>query len=263
MILNDKIKDKLPINRLDNICVIADFDRTLTSPKSKNSWSVTDYGERFPDAYSKEAVDLFNYYRPIEMSEDVEYSYKLKMVEEWFSKRIGLFEKYKISKDVFDEVVSNLNLIKFRPKTKEFIEFLHNKNIPLIIFSAGLGNIIESFLDFNNCNFDNVYICSNKIVFVNGIASRADNTFIHSYNKNEAYLPNDIKEIIINKSNIILLGDQLGDLDMVDERNHEFVITVGFTTIDSSKELLSPYFDIVCEDNDTYDDLKNILFNES
>ena len=131
---------------------------------------------------------------------------------------------------------------------KEFIEFLHNNNVPFIILSAGVGNLIESFLEYNNCNYDNVYICANKIIFKDGLSVGVEKKIIHSYNKNEVSL---------------LLGDQVGDLDMVDKKNHDFVATIGLTTLDSSRELLSSYYDIVCEDSDNYFDIKELLFNSN
>ena len=137
---------------------------------------------------------------------------------------------------------------------------MHKNNIPLIIISAGIGNFIETFLKMNDCYYDNIYISSNKIIFKDGIAIGVDKNIIHSLNKNEVSLPSNISDKLSNRNNVILLGDQVSDLNMVDKEMHSQVISVGFPAGESI-EILKNNFDIVCGENDTYDTVKNILFN--
>ena len=263
MIINPKVKKELPLNDYDNIYVVTDFDRTITNGSSKTSWSILAGSNLVPERYIKERQELYDIYRPIEIADDIDYDYKLKMMKEWFQKHIELFVKYKISKQVFDEAATNLRIMEFRPYAKEFIEFLHKNNIPLIIISAGIGNFIESFLEHNNCNYDNIYISSNKIIFKDNIASGVDKNIIHSFNKNEVSLPENILSKIKNRDNVILLGDQVSDLNMVNKNNHNKVITVGFLTPDAKIEPMISNFDIVCEEQDNYQNLKEVLFTSN
>ena len=154
------------------------------------------------------------------------------------------------------------NLMYFRSGAIEFIEFLHKNNIPLIIISAGIGNIIENFLKINNCLFDNIHVISNKIVFNNGIATGVDNKIIHSLNKNETSLTQDILNKINNRKDVILLGDQIGDLLMVDKNTDKELLTIGFLNDDTKDNLdiMNNGFDIVCDTDDTYIDILNLLF---
>ena len=181
---------------------MADFDRTIMSGSSKTSWSILANSDLVPKTYVSERQTLYDYYRSIEVSDIVDYSYILQTMKEWFQKHIKLFVKYKISKQVFEEAATNLRIMEFRPYAREFIEFLHKNNIPIIIISAGIGKFIESFLEHNNCNFDNAYISSNRIIFKDGIAVGVGVNIIHSFNKNEVSLPNDILEKI---KNVIIL----------------------------------------------------------
>lgn len=260
MIVNPKVKEYLPFDNLDNIYIVTDFDRTITNGSSKTSWSILANSDLVPKTYVSERNELYDYYRPIEVSDSVDYEYKQAMMSEWFKKHIELFVKYKISKDVFDTAATNLRIMEFRPYAREFIEFLHNNEVPLIIISAGIGNFIESFLEKNNCNFDNVYVISNKILFENGIATGVGKNIIHSFNKNEASIPNSIFEKIKNRKNVIILGDQVSDLNMVNKNDHDLVVSVGFIANDSSKEVLQSHFDIVCEEDNNYEDVKKVLF---
>ena len=261
MVINSEIKNRIPISNLDDLYVVADFDRTITNGNSHTSWSILSKSNLVPKSYITDRQILYDFYRPIEISDTVDYSYKLKMMKEWFQKHIELFVKYKLSQDIFEEAATNLRVMEFRPFAKEFIGFLHENKIPLIIISAGIGNFIDSFLEHNNCYFDNIYVSSNKIIFENGIAVGVGENIIHSFNKNEVSLPNNILNKIKNRNNVILLGDQVSDLNMVNKANHNSVISVGFLVEDSSLDTLTSNFDIVCENSDNYNDVKSLLFN--
>ena len=50
-----------------------------------------------------------------------------------------------------------------RKGVKEFLKYTYQNNIPVIIISAGITDIIENFLKANNCLYDNVHIILNKI----------------------------------------------------------------------------------------------------
>lgn len=262
MFIKDNIKSLFPIRDLSNIYVVADFDRTITKGNSKTSWSILSDSPYVPKEYVKDRQDLYNYYRPIELNESMDINLKSNFMKEWFQKHISLFVKYKISKDIFKNAASDLRIMEFRPGAKEFIEFLNQNKIPLIIISAGIGNFIETFLELNNCYFDNVYVSSNKIIFKNNIAVGVEDNIIHSLNKNEVSLPQNIKEKLNNRKKVILLGDQISDLRMVDKSKHDIVYTTCFLTDEGKDniEKIKSKFDIVCEFEDNYFDLKEKLF---
>ena len=97
-------------------------------------------------------------------------------------------------------------------------------------------------------------------MFKNGIAVGVENNIIHSLNKNEVSLPTTILEKLKNRDKVILLGDQVSDLNMVDKKNHNLVVSVGFLTSKEQSKTMTSNYDIVCEENDGYDKLKEILF---
>ena len=67
-------------------------------------------------------------------------------MDEWCKTHINLFYEYGITERAINIVIEK-NLLKFREGAKEYIEFLHKNNIPLIIVSAGIGDIIKGFLE--------------------------------------------------------------------------------------------------------------------
>lgn len=260
MIIKEDIKALLPIKDLNNIYVVADFDRTLTDENSQTSWAIMCQSKFVPPSYSEERHALYKIYRPIEIDETIDSETKMKAMKEWYEKHISLFIKYKMTEEIFNQTAADSNIMDFRPGAKEFIEFLHTNKIPLIIISAGVGNFIEEFLKRNNCYFDNVYVCSNTILFKNGVANGVGQNVIHSLNKNEVSLPPNILERLKNRNQVILLGDQVSDLRMVNKNTHHSVLTVGLYSFDYDINNLINNFDIVCEQNENYNDLKNLLF---
>ena len=58
MIIKEKIKNSLPIKYLDDIYVVADFDRTITNGNSKTSWSILANSDLVPKIYKQESVKL-------------------------------------------------------------------------------------------------------------------------------------------------------------------------------------------------------------
>lgn len=260
MLIKEEIKKYLPIKDLTKIYVVTDFDRTLTQGNSKTSWSILANSNLVPKNYISDRQRYYDKYRPIEIDETLPFSYRNEMMTEWWKKHIELFIKYHITEEVFTTAARDLRVMEFRKGAKEFLTFLHENNIPIIIISAGIGNFIETFLRENNCYYDNIYVSSNKIIFEDGIAIGVEKNIIHSLNKNEVSLPQEIKKQIINKSEVILLGDQTSDLNMVDASIHERVTTIGFVTNEISASTLQKSYDIVCEEQDDYFALKQLLF---
>ena len=260
MIINDKCKSIIPFKHLNNIYVVADFDRTLTAGTSSTSWFILSKIKSIPKTYVQERQELYDYYRPIEVDDKIDYAYKMEKMIEWYHKHISLFVKYKLTQETFDKAVTDAEVVKFRPGAKEFMKFLNDNNIPLIIISAGVGNVIEAFLNYNNCYYDNIYVVSNMITFENGVASGVASNIVHNFNKNEVVLPEPFKERLKNRTGVLLLGDQVSDLNMVDKSIHEFVVTAGFHVEDYPAEEMIANYDIYCEKGEGYDDLKKVLF---
>ncbi len=260
MIVNNNIKENLPID-WNSFYVVADFDGTITTDASMTSWSILSKSPKVPKEYVADRNEYYNHYRPIEIDESLDLEEKKRLMKEWYQKHIELFIKYKIKEDLFIEAAKDIRVMNFRPGAKEFIDFLHEHNIPLIIISAGIGNFIECFLLNNNCYYDNIYISSNKILFDNKIANGVGQNIIHSLNKNEVSLPNEIKATLKNRSNVLLLGNLKGDLLMVDKEKHNKVITVCFQE-EETRPFVNEYkklFDIIVEENEDYYTLKKVL----
>jgi len=144
---------------------------------------------------------------------------------------------------------------------------LYNHNIPILIFSASIGNLIEEFLKNKSILTPNVYILSNTFVFdEQGYAVKYKNQIIHSLNKSETDLT-DSKyiNIIKQRNNAIVLGDKLSDVHMVNKLRTDTVIFIGFLNSDVFEKLeeYKKVYDIIITNDSSmkyvYDLLNEII----
>jgi len=146
----------------------------------------------------------------------------------------------------------------FRDGTKEFLINMYNRNIPVIIISAGIGNFIEKFLKDNDCYFNNIYLISNFLKFEEGKLVGFIDSVIHSFNKNLVNIPNNVKQIIENRNNILLLGDSLSDISMANGIDKKNIFSIGFLedNIVNNLKHFQETFDIVATENSSLNDIK-------
>jgi len=122
--------------------------------------------------------------------------------------------------------------------------------VPLLIFSAGIGNVIKEFLDTNHLNTPNVHVVANFFEFgEDGKASKYNHTVIHTFNKNEGIVKSkEYDNQIEQRKNVIVLGDTIADTGMSKGINHEVILKIGF--LNGRTEQLNEFkeeYDIVIE----------------
>ncbi|KAL0844531.1 hypothetical protein Bca101_017777 [Brassica carinata] len=246
--------------------VIADFDGTLTryrvnGIRGQSSHGILQQGNADYDA-KREA--LYEHYHPLEFSPVIPLEEKTKLMEEWWSKTHNLLIEGGLTHNAIKESVANSS-IAFRDGVVELFEFLEEKEIPVLIFSAGLADVIEEVLRQKlHRTFKNVKIVSNRMVFDDdGRLVSFRGKLIHVLNKNEHALDmaaplhdrlgvdngeyDEENAYVKQRRNVLLLGDHLGDLRMSDGLNYETRIAIGFLNdnVDKSLESYRKAFDIV------------------
>ncbi|OVA07189.1 Pyrimidine 5'-nucleotidase [Macleaya cordata] len=245
--------------------VIADFDATLTRYWINGSRGNSNHGllQQENPEYDVKRQELFDYYHPLEFSPTIPIEEKTKLMEEWWEKTHGLLIEGGVTYDAIKKSVANAN-IAFREGVVELFEFLEEKGVPVLIFSAGLADIIEEVLRQKlHRSFKNVKIVSNRMVFDDeGRLVSFKGKTIHVLNKNEHALnmaepvhdqlgdidgPTEDNAAVKKRTNVLLLGDHIGDLRMSDGLNYENRISVGFLNdnIDKSLDSYRKAFDVV------------------
>ncbi|XP_020222999.1 7-methylguanosine phosphate-specific 5'-nucleotidase A isoform X2 [Cajanus cajan] len=245
--------------------VIADFDATLTKFWVNGTRGQSSHGllQQGNPEYDAKRQQLYEYYHPLEFSPTIGLEEKTKLMEEWWGKTHGLLVEGGLTYESIRQSVANAN-IAFREGVSELFEFLEERDIPVLIFSAGLADIIEEVLRQKlHRSFKNVRIVSNRMVFDDGghLVSFKGKV-IHSLNKNEHALdmaapvherlgyvdgPIDDNASIKKRTNVLLLGDHIGDLGMSDGLNYETRISMGFLNhnIENSLSCYREAFDVV------------------
>lgn len=97
-----------------------------------------------------------------------------------------------------------------RDGTQELFKRLNELNVPLLVFSAGLGDSILSVLKHADVMYPNVRIVSNFLQYENGLLNGLDNdqhVIIHTFNKNEnALRGTDYYDAVHGRKHVILMG---------------------------------------------------------
>ena len=256
-------KEKLDKIKLDktNMYVAIDFDKTITATESEDSWDAT--GKMLGKEFEIKLSNLYKKYRPIELNYQITFEEKNKAMENWYQECMNLYYEYHLTKDKLEKSIEKSNLI-FRSGAKEFLAHMNKYNIPVIILSAGIGNVIEIFLKENKCYYDNIFIISNFISFdKDGKMLEFTGELIHSLNKNmKNHIPDELQEKLNLKKNKVLIGDAIEDKKMVPEEQWDETILVGFLNenIKNNLEKYKNSFDITLTNNDaSFENLENCL----
>ncbi len=265
----DKKREKIIKEGKGKFHVLADFDRTLTKAfvngeKTPSVISILRNEDYLSEEYSKKAKELAEKYHPIEMNLNISVEERKKAMNEWWSSHFELLINSGLNKKHIEKVVES-EKIKLRGGAPEFLDFLNEKNIPLIIFSsAGLGgDSISLYLEKQNLLSDNIHIVSNEFEWNDdGKAIGIKEPIIHVMNKDETTIQKyPVFEFIKNKRNVLLLGDSLGDVGMIKGFDYDTLIKVGFLNenVEENLENYEANFDAVILNDGNFDFVNEIL----
>ncbi len=266
----EKIKQEISKQGKRNLHVLSDFDRTLTrgtvnGKKVPSLISILyDTGEYLGKNYSKKAQSLEEKYYPIETNPKIPIEEKKKAMEEWWRKHCRLLIKSGLNKKYLREVIKSPK-IKFRKEALKLLDFLNAHRIPLVIMSSsGLGRgIISMLLNKKGKLYTNIYIISNSFIWnKEGNAVDFETPVVHVFSKDETLLRDfPFYSEIKNRKNVLLLGDSLGDVGMVEGFDYNYLIKVGFLN-EKIKENLEEYkkvYDILILRDSSMDYVNSLL----
>lgn len=225
------------------------------------------------------AEELKTKYHPIELDVRMSVEEKLPYMIEWWRAAQNLFVLSNLNKPLIRELVHQSDM-ELKKGVQEFITELLRSQTPILIFSAGLGktevfslclrshsveflgDIIEFFLEkeipeFKH-NHESSHIVSNFIQYDSkGNLVSFNEKLIHSFNKNEHEIHDTpYFQTILNRPNVILLGDTLGDIGMIGGmKNLKQILQIGYLNRSTPEKLavFEDVYDIVICDNQTFD----------
>jgi 5'-nucleotidase len=229
----------------ENLQVVSDFDKTLTTcfvdgKKIISLISILRDEKYLTPDYSEKAQALFNKYHPTEIDPKISREEKVEAMYQWWTEHYDLLVKSSLSKNDLEKVVQNKK-ISLRAGASDFLELLKALNIPLVILSAaGLGaETIALYLQKTGHFYENIFIASNAFVWdENNRVAGVKEPIIHTFNKDYNTVKKfDFYDKVKNRKNIILLGDSLGDAEMINGFDYNNIIKIGFLNESSKGEL--------------------------
>ncbi|XP_050362676.1 7-methylguanosine phosphate-specific 5'-nucleotidase-like [Nymphalis io] len=272
------IKDKEDLLKKINLIVsegnkklqiVTDFDHTLTRHNMDNGDPVlTSYGmfrecPSIPKHYKDEENRLSEIYKPIEVDPVMSDEDKTKHMIDWYVAGHKLLKGMQFPKNELEEVSQKMKEC-FRIGVNELLAWSEAKQVPVLVFSAGLGECVVAALRAANLLLPHVKVVSNFLAFDDaGAIIGIKGDVIHTYNKNETVIKNtEYYEMVKERNNVLLMGDNIGDASMAEGMEHcDVIIKIGFLgrNTDANLQNYVNKFDIVLVNDHTMDIANAIL----
>lgn len=260
------------INRMikdgkDKLHILADFDKTLTKAFIKEQKAHTVIaqireGKYLTKDYAPKAQALFDIYHPIEIDTKMSVEEKNEKMQEWWKKHFDLIIESGINKEIIKDIVKTMKM-QFREGAFKFLDFINKNKIPLIIISAGPGDLINEYLKYENKLFPNIYLIANMFIWgKEGKAISVKEPIIHSLNKHEIEIKNlPIYNELLKRKNVILLGDNIEDIGMIKGFPYKNLIKIGFLNenVEENFEKFKRNYDVIILNDSDMDYVNELL----
>lgn len=264
------LKEKIVAGGSNKLLILSDFDRTLTygfvnGVKTPSIISLLRDGKHLTEGYADKAVSLFNKYSPFENDSSLTKIERVQYMLEWWQTHFDLLIESGLNITDIQDIVHNNKDIKLRSALPQILDLLYDKKIPLIIYSAsGCGEAIPMYFELIKRKYNNIFFVVNRFNWDNnGNAISVHEPIITTANKNGKIFDKfpEILRSIRNRSNIILLGDSLDDVEMANGLEFETILKIGLVNnvVGMKREQYSKSFDIVLEANDELGYLRDLL----
>jgi len=249
--------------------VVSDFDQTLISAfiggeKVPSLMSILRDGSYLTPDYAQKAHALFEKYHPFETDPSISIEDKKKLMRKWWLEHYELLIQSGLSRKDLEKIAQSEKIV-FRPGAIEFLDFLNEQKIPLLIISAsGVGTeTILLFFKRHNKLAPNIFIVSNEFIWGDsGRLASVKEPIIHTLNKDYApVMEFPFYDKLEPRKNVILLGDSLDDINMVNGFDCENIIKIGFLNegIDVNLPSYKEVFDAIILNDGPMDFVNSLL----
>lgn len=267
----EKIKANLRQDGPGVLHILSDFDRTLTyharaGRKNSALIAVLQDGDYLPREYRDQAAALYQKYYPIEYDSNIPLTEKKAAMVEWWNEVFGLLITFGLTEDMVRRAVAD-SRIKLRDGVEAWLDNIKALGIPLVIFSASAfgREAIDVFLDNLKRHLPDIHIMANSFIWDEaGKAIGVREPIIHSYNKDETLIRDfPFFAEIKNRRNVILFGDSLGDVGMVDGFEHDNLLKIGFLNEGADNNLASfkQAYDIIITGDASFDFINQLFLD--
>ena len=250
----------------ERIHILADFDRTLTKAfyKQKKASAIIQHlrlekGRYLTEDYAERSHALFDQYHPIEIDPKIPMNERVEKMVEWWKAHMDLLIECGLDKTTIKKCIEDTiseDTLCFREGVEDFLSRLKRENVPLVIITSSLGDLIDEFLSQQNKKSDNVHVIGNRFNFDSKGKAINIEKIVHIFNKNEFSTEGlGVHKKLLERKNVILLGDHLGDLGMVDGFPYDDLIKISFLNenIQGNLEGYKEAYDVVILNDGNFD----------
>uniref|UniRef100_A0A1I7WTR9 5'-nucleotidase n=1 Tax=Heterorhabditis bacteriophora TaxID=37862 RepID=A0A1I7WTR9_HETBA len=183
LVMKDRASVEMKLKKIisggpDKLMVISDFDYTLSRSEDsdgKKCWTTHGVFDNGADSVYPGLGEKFkalkNKYYPIEFDPTLSMEEKTPYMEKWWSTSHNYIVEAGFNRSTIENFVRN-SKITLRDQTEPWMLKLRDLGVPLVVFSAGIGNVIEIFFKqkFEKI-LTNIHIISNMMLFNNQVCS--------------------------------------------------------------------------------------------
>jgi phosphoserine phosphatase len=228
-LLSNKIEfiSKLGAGKLH---LVLDFDRTLTQGKDGSGRDITTWHvlqRHIPEAARNKYWEFYNRYRPLEARNKMSVPEAIA----WWS---GVLNIYKDNNLKWGDVAKGLEIaMPARAGAKELFDVCAKKNIPTIIISAGIKDLIDLWCQ--KLGVSPSLVLSTELNFgpEGNVCGWDAGTLIHALNKSEMG-HGKLEPIRERRPNAILVSDSIHDAGMVNAGIGSLKIIIDDVRFDDS-----------------------------
>ncbi|XP_032512247.1 7-methylguanosine phosphate-specific 5'-nucleotidase isoform X2 [Danaus plexippus] len=248
--------------------ILTDFDHTLTRHDVDGVPVLTSFGmfkecPSVPQKYKDDETMLANKYKPIEVDANMSIEDKVKHMKDWYMASHNLMKGLKFPRNELMDIGHKM-VGCFRKGVNDLISWSECHQVPVLVFSAGLGECVVAALQAAKFLLPNVKVISNFLAMdENDNIVGIQGEIIHTYNKNETAIKHtEYYGMVKERNNVLLMGDNIGDAGMAEGMEHcDVVIKIGFLGRNTEANLQNYVctFDIVVVNEHTMDIANAIL----
>lgn len=196
--------------------IISDFSKTFTRSDMPTTWSVFAKSEMLGDEYFTDRDNLYNEYFQFEQEGNIQKT------ELWFSKHAELFTKYHLTQDQIDQIVMDDRFFAPRPWVRELLDYITQQDIPLIIVTSWITNIVSAWFQ-KRYNYIPEVIFWNELIMDDGVVVWVEQDSITCPLDKSIDIEGEHDGVSIE--DIILIGDNIEDTRIIQNPK----LTLGFT----------------------------------
>lgn len=227
----------------EKVFLVLDFDRTVTrcfledGSKSLDCHDILASIPKITRDCRQKMEDMMEKYYPIEIHPTMTREEKVPYIAEWYSMVNALLAAQNITRDDVSAAVAGCKRFCLRSGVQEVFGIANRRRIPIVILSAGLGNVIEEVIlqkiwtpqGKKGDDWPNVRVLSNTLQWdENGNHTGFSEPLIHMYNKSLQDAPGDLRKLIEGRHVGILCGDAVNDVHMAQGHETSELLKVGF-----------------------------------